>query len=562
MNTKTWLDEFFTSYYRHRPVNATFIGVHEQDHRLPDYSDHGAADAMTEMGSLLGSLRALPSETLTESEALDRKLAEGFLEIQLWEYDSSHFHRGNPCVYTGEAVFGVISLLLRPFAPLRQRVEAAIARMAAVPDLLRQGRANLRQAPLAWTQRAIQECAGALAFFGQGVDRLIQDQRINDRRFRDAADKARVAFADFQSHLGSELHKCPTQEVACGEEAFDRLLRRGHFLDWDAKKVASLAEGWLVACEIELEAHAAEFGASDWRGVLKRLADHHPPVDQYYARYRNLWESCRSAVESNQLLTWPDYPIQYVAQPRWLRRAAPHLYFLSYRSPAPYDEISLVDYLVTPIEPEMAPEEQKRLLQATNDSVIKLNHVVHHGGPGHHVQNWYAFRARSRIGQVAAVDCASRIALFCGGSMAEGWACYVTDLMGEVGFLTPLEQYAEHHNWLRMAARALVDVRLHSGAFTLDQAAQFYQDRIGMPPEAARNEAVKNSMFPATALIYLVGSKRIHELRREMEVRQGAGFDLRRFHDRFLSYGSIPVTLIADAMRTTTAQHGGSDETK
>ena len=94
---------------------------------------------------------------------------------------------------------------------------------------------------------------------------------------------------------------------------------------------------------------------------------------------------------------------------------------------------------MTPVEPGHARGGQQRLLEANNDSVLKLNHVVHHGGIGHHVQNRHAFRVGSRIGQVAAVDCASRIALFCGGTMAEGWACYATDLMSEAGFLTPLE---------------------------------------------------------------------------------------------------------------------------
>jgi hypothetical protein len=30
-----WLDHFFASYFRHRPVNATFVGVHAYDDRLP-----------------------------------------------------------------------------------------------------------------------------------------------------------------------------------------------------------------------------------------------------------------------------------------------------------------------------------------------------------------------------------------------------------------------------------------------------------------------------------------------------------------------------------------------
>jgi len=145
------------------------------------------------------------------------------------------------------------------------------------------------------------------------------------------------------------------------------------------------------------------------------------------------------------------------------------------------------------------------------------------------------------------VDCASRIAMFCGGTMAEGWACYTTELMDEVGFLTPLESYAERHTRLRMAARALVDVRLHHEKITLDQAAAFYCDRVGMAPASAMAEAVKNSMFPGTALMYLIGTDTIHQLRRELSTRPG--FDLRAFHDRLLSYGSIPVALIADAMR-------------
>jgi uncharacterized protein (DUF885 family) len=198
----------------------------------------------------------------------------------------------------------------------------------------------------------------------------------------------------------------------------------------------------------------------------------------------------------------------------------------------------------------MPPEEQLRRLRATNDSVIKLNHVVHHGSIGHHVQNWHAFRAASRVGQVAAVDCAGRIAMFCGGTMAEGWACYATDLMDEIGFLTPTERLSQMHSRVRMAARALVDVKLHCGEWTLDQAVACYRDTVGMSADAALAEAVKNSMFPGTALMYLTGTQQIHALRRELSARQ-PGFDLRRFHDRFLSYGSIPVSMIARAMRET-----------
>ena len=133
--------------------------------------------------------------------------------------------------------------------------------------------------------------------------------------------------------------------------------------------------------------------------------------------------------------------------------------------------------------------------------------------------------------------------------MAEGWACYATDLMNEFGVLTPLEQYAERGSRVRMCARAVVDVRLHQGRFSLDQAAAYYEQHAGMGREAASREAVKNSMVPGAALIYLMGTDGIHKLRKERASRQGNDFTLRTFHDEFLSYGSIPVSLISADMK-------------
>jgi uncharacterized protein (DUF885 family) len=541
-----WLDEFFASYYRLRPVNATFIGVHGYDDRLPDLSPDGRAALAGETESLLRSIRRLPREHLTEAQAMDRRLAEGYLNIQEWECASRHFHHGNPCVYTGEAVFGVIGVLLREFAPFEERLEGAIARMDAIPALLRQGIEVVRRAPAAWIERAVRECDGALALFPAGIAMLLADRGVESPRAVAAAERAAGAFAEFRRYLDVDLRGRATAEYACGEEALGLYLRRGHCLAEDALAIAARAEEEMTSCEAELRERAGEFGASRWQDALAQLADRHPTVEAYYGRYGEVWEAAKGAAESHRLVTWPDFPIRYVARPNWARRAAPSLYFLHYRAPAPLDRVPIVEYLVTPIDREMPAAEQRRLLRATNNSVIKTNHVVHHGGLGHHVQNWHAPRAASRIGRIAAADCALRLAMFCAGTMAEGWACYATDLMNEIGFLDPLERYAQRHARLRMAARAVVDVRLHHGVFTLDEAIACYRDRVGMSPDAARDEAVKNSLFPGAALMYMVGTDLIHALRRALAARPG--FDLRAFHDRFLSFGSVPVALIREAM--------------
>jgi uncharacterized protein (DUF885 family) len=262
-----------------------------------------------------------------------------------------------------------------------------------------------------------------------------------------------------------------------------------------------------------------------------------------------MWDAMRDAAEAHALLTWPEFPIRFTPQPAWVRTAAPYLYFLPYRAPAAFQRPDVHHLLVPPLPPAQSPSAQESVLRANNDSVIKLNHIIHHGGMGHHVQNWHAYRSASRIGRVAAVDGASRIAMFCGGTMAEGWACYATDLMADIGVLTPHEQFAHLQSKLRACARAVVDVKLHTGRFTFAQAVAYYTTNAGLPPPAATREVVRNSMFPGTALMYHVGTEAIHQLRHELGVLRGNRFSLRAFHDEYLSWGSIPVRLIGDAMK-------------
>ena len=94
----------------------------------------------------------------------------------------------------------------------------------------------------------------------------------------------------------------------------------------------------------------------------------------------------------------------------------------------------------------------------------------------------------------------------------------------------------------------MVDLALHRGEMSLDEAAAFFAARGLMPPATARAEAIKASMFPGTPLMYWLGTTAIHDLRRQLRVGEPGAPTLREFHDRFLSYGAIPVPLIAQLM--------------
>ena len=553
------LDEFLATLYRLRPVDATFIGVHDHDHRWPDWSPDGHEQALGEWRS---ARNALAGVTLPDEEAvatgdwsqIDGALALSHSDLQIAELTGTHFTRRNPSLAIGEVAFGIIGLITRDFLPPMQRASWLMRRLRQVPGFLAGALSTLRETriPEAWREKALREASATALLLGEGLPIWCRAMGFAI----DRTDVSQAVHTEAQRALGgvhafiASLEQLPGGDVeaaSCGEEFLALCLSRGHWIDRSLEEVRRDATERLAVERERLRQMVHAAGAGSVAEVQQRLASLHPAADRYYRAFSEMWEECRRLSTEQGLVTWPDAPIRYVPIPEWTRDAAPSLYYLFYRSPAPLEPQRIHDYVVTPIE-SLNGDALDRHLRAWNNSVIKLNHVVHHGALGHHVQNWHAARAPSRIGRIAAVDCASRIAMLQGGTMAEGWACYATDLMDEAGFLTGDEKVAEQQTRVRMLARAINDVEFHAGHRSLDESVRFYAEDVGMPVEAARGEAVKNSMFPGTAMMYWLGTQGVHDLRAAMQRRAGASFDLRAFHDAFLSSGSIPVALNARLM--------------
>jgi len=547
--TADWLDDFFRSYYKFRPVNATFVGMHKYDNLLPSFTEENVRIYFSDMKRLLEeSSKAEPTNRM---ESIDLELASNFLKLQLSELEGRHFHRGNPATYSSESIFGLISLCLREFAPKTERMNSMIRRMKQIPSLLVAGEQNIRSAPREWTNEAIRQCDGGIIFLSTGVRILLSEWDVPaPHDYLEQSEVALRAFREYREYLSEELLHQHVEGYSTGSGFFDELVQKGHMLsEMDADKISSFANERLQEKKNELRKETSKIRPDgDWNALIAELSKKHPAVDGILTSCQSYWEDCRRTVIDNELVDWPDYSLIYRFIPAYLREAAPYLYFLFYRSPAPLDNLKVNEYLLTPIAPSLPEPELEQKLRAVNYSVIKHNHVVHHGALGHHIQNYYAYRGKSRIGTISGVDCASRIAMFCGGTMAEGWATYSTTLMDEVGFNTQDEHIAELHSQLRLISRSVVDSNLHSGRFSFEDAVNFYVNEVGMTPKAALNEVVKNSAFPCTGSMYLLGLDGIVTLRREIARNEGSNFNIKRFHNSLLSFGSVPVSVIKQEM--------------
>jgi hypothetical protein len=545
------LDAFFELFYRLRPVTATFTGLHTHDHVLPDFSPEALQTARVGMSLMRRRLAdagygVLHNEELRSRDwpAMDGALADAILDVLLAEDESGHFVRGNPSIAIGEALFSLVSLAGGDHAPVVHRVESAVSRLRAFPDFLHGVRRTIGEGdmPAAWRDRAMRECEGGMLLLadlaGWPVSAGAPVSLCRD--LQAAATHAAAAVEWFRSYLAAR-ESAPESRYAAGHGLLALLIRRGHWCDVPIERLQHEARAAL-----ERETHHLRDALQDetWADVATRLASAHPDTDDVLHAVRAAWKECRELAANE--VTWPAETLPYEPTPEWARRAAPFLYYLPYRSPAPLaNAVGRYDVLLPWSTDASAQEVFSR---TWNRSAIKLNHVAHHGGLGHHVQNWHASRSPSRVGRVAAVDAASRIAMFCGGTMAEGWACYATEVMESLGYLTPDEKIAEQHTRVRLMARAVVDLELHSGRMSFNDAVRFHVDVAQLSPAMAHAEVTKCSMFPGTAMMYWLGLRDLWRLRSAEETARGALFSSRAFHDDVLGFGSIPVTLAARIM--------------
>ncbi|UAK23777.1 DUF885 family protein [Sphingomonas nostoxanthinifaciens] len=512
-----------------RPVDASFMGIDGHDHRLPDVSA-GAADAeRRSIAATRAALADLP-EIDDVGARLDRKIADA--QLALGEAALDHLPRfANPAWYSGEAAFAIVSLLLPSGRPTPRA--AVRARLETVPDFLADARARLADgaAPHAWTQRAMRE-AEAMAAFLDGDIRLHADW---DATWAAPAAGTAAALRDF----GSAIANLPDAPSACGHDYLQLLMQEGHGLTLTPEDALAQAEARFAQLGEELTELAASIDATRTAdAIIGTLSSRTAPsADAVIDRYRSLDTETR-ACASNLVTTANDYQLDYLWLDPCFHRVAQALYFLPYRSP-PADAAGRGSvYWVAP--PPATPE---AYLRANNDANVRIIHAVHHGSVGHHTQNARARTAASRLAQVAGTDCALGLAFLSSGTMVEGWACYVQDMMQESpGFYTDAERVYLKQMERRNVASIIVDIRLATGAWSPTEAAAFYRDKAGFAPERVDNEVTRNAMLPGTRLMYALGVDHIRALRTRW---RGSARD---FHDRLIGYGHVPVAWAGDEM--------------
>lgn len=135
------------------------------------------------------------------------------------------------------------------------------------------------------------------------------------------------------------------------------------------------------------------------------------------------------------------------------------------------------------------------------------------------------------------------------GAYGEGWALYCESLGKELGCYTDPYQYmGALGDEIHRAIRLVVDVGLHTGKMTREEAITYFTDHEAMSVEGATAEIERYMAIPGQALSYKIGALKIRELRAKYEQELGDKFRLSDFHDEFLKDGVMPLELIEQKM--------------
>jgi uncharacterized protein (DUF885 family) len=534
----------FRRLVRDNPVLGTYHGIHTEDTRLGDGSLDALLGELADEHAHLAAIEAIEPAGLSALGRLERELEIHNVRRTIFDTEVVRtWERRSTALDTiGDALFLIFA---QDFAPLPERLELIAGRLEEIPAFLEQSKSRATAPQVRLWQRLEIESAGDLPSFldeivAAGTD-LSDAER---RRLTTAADEARRSLAGYATWLEGTLGN-GTDDWALGRERYDELVTLRAFDGLDADAILEIGEEQLRLNREARVAEAREIDpAVDEAAVVDRIKRDHPRTfEEALEAYRDVMVRGRQYLIDHAIVTVPpDERIDVVPTPEYLRNVVP---FAAYFAPPKFDPNPKGIYIVT-----ASVGDDPNAMREHNRSSIS-NTSIHEAYPGHHLQLAVSNRHPSLTRLVTDAP-----------EFVEGWGMYSEQMMREQGFDdAPNFRLAMYTDAIWRACRIILDVRMHRGELSVDEATDFLVSNTSFEGANARAEVNRYTYTPTYQLSYLLGKVMLLQLRADEQRRLGPRFDLRAFHDTLLNNGSLPISFHRRLLRETIAAADGSGGT-
>ncbi len=519
------------------PRRAAMAGRHEYDLRQADLSGEAIRAHVSELRALRRELDALSFVDLDAEEGFDYRLLHSALDGEIFGWETEQEHRRNPMFYS--RALEITGFLSRNYAPLDERVRAAIGHLESAPRVFAAARENLLpELPRPFIQVALQVYEGLLAFYRRELDATAGQLQSDD--LRNYLERARVVAQDavqqFIDDLQNRYLPRANDHFAIGADAFVRMLSTREMVDMPLSALLAVGERDLdrnrtAAREVARRIHPDLTPEEGFR-LLKQ---DYPPADRLISETRAALEQIREFLVEKEVVSLPsDVRALVEPTPGFMRWA-----FAFMDTPGAFEEKATeAYYYVTPPDPDWPPEQQIEWLSTFNHYALQ-DISIHEAYPGHYVQYLH-------VKETARTPLRKLVESY---AFIEGWAHYAEEMMLDAGYgeRNPRLRLAQIQEALLRDCRYICAIRMHTQGMTVDEATRFFMDNAYMEEKPARQEALRGTFDPGY-LNYTLGKLMLQKLRKDVEARRGINFNLRNFHDRILSYGSPPVPLLREAI--------------
>ncbi|HEV8545367.1 MAG TPA: DUF885 domain-containing protein [Candidatus Limnocylindrales bacterium] len=531
----------FRRIVRDNPVVGTYVGIHTEDERLGDGSRDAVLAELDAEKAHLAEIEAIDPNQLSETGRFERdleihNLRRGIFDaevVRTWE------RRSTALDTVGDALFLIFA---QDFAPLPERLASITARLEAVPVYLAEARsrATVPQVRL-WQQLEIETATDLPSFLDEIGAAAAALPKAEQARLATASTAAREALDDYRGWLEASLAG-GTDEWALGAERYDALVSLRAFDGLDADGILAIGEEQLATNKAaRVDAARAIDPTVDEATVVDRIKNDHPATfEEALELYREVMLRSRTHLIEHLIVTVPDDErIDVIPTPEYLRNVIP---FAAYFSPPKFDPTPKGIYIVTP-----SVGNDPNAMREHNRSSIS-NTSIHEAYPGHHLQLAVANRHPSLTRLLTDAP-----------EFVEGWGMYSEQMMREQGFDdAPNFRLAMYTDAIWRACRIILDVRMHRGELTFDEATDFLVAETSFEVANARAEVHRYTYTPTYQLSYLLGKVLLLQLRADEQRRLGGRFDLRTFHDTLFNNGSLPISFHRRLLRETLRAGGVS----
>ncbi len=525
-------DEIQESLWKSSPFAATFVGIHKYDHELDNVDRNYLMDVNREREDFLKKLERLDEKSMDHEEHIDWQLLKNFLHSNIRDFEIMRHWEKNATEYASMCLDALHILFLREFAPIEERADAILSRMQQIPRFLGDSKRNLHDAPRVFTALAIEVNEGGQNFLKAITQQLSTVVPRIAPYLQQASREAATALSDYGDFLEHDLLPKSTGDFAIGSDHFNFKLKTDHMLPYAAEEILEYGHEIKRLTELDLEEVARQIDMQKkWIELVDDIKKEHPPAYELLSTYKNEMERARKFIQDKDLVTLPSFEeLEVISTPEFYR---PILPYAAYMNPAPFEEQQKGYFFVTPLEDNLSPEKQEEQLRGHSLFGIPVT-ALHEGYPGHHLQLVYSNSLKNKLRRLQHTNV-----------FIEGWALYCEEMMYDAGFYSdPRSRLLQLKDQLWRACRVIIDVGLHTKKMKYEEAVDLLINDAKLQRVHAEKEVTRYTFSPTQPMSYLIGKKQIMELKNDYQQSRGAMFKLKEFHDKLLSFGSIPVCLI------------------